>query len=100
MASDPETTKKLVLALIDRLIDLETERIAMAGILQNVKTQYSLPLDWRSEVRSHCYPEEIIRGAAVEKYAQLRQSVFGCASDTQTVSVLELIPKDRAWEMP
>ena len=43
---DPKTPQQLALILLNRLVDLEAERNAMAGILLHVKTQHGEPLDW------------------------------------------------------
>jgi hypothetical protein len=90
------TNKELVLVLLNRLIDLEVERIAMAGLLQLARVpKTGLPLDWHLEVRAT--HDQIFRDIVSGKYVETRQAIQESTPDcSNALSLLEKALKDLA----
>jgi hypothetical protein len=92
--------RELALELLQRLIDLEAERLAMAGILILAKTQDGQPLDWKNIVKSDCGPfgksRDIVRRNFAKLEEQLQSSTPDCAD---ALSLLGSIPSNPIWEL-
>jgi hypothetical protein len=97
-----KTTRELALELVDRLIDLETQRDAAAGLLLFARDKdTNQPLDWRPLVRTHCYDGEIIRGTVAHKYEPLKEYLLASEPDCpEVLSRLLSGPVSPVWERP
>ena len=87
------TNKQLAIVLLNRLIDLDVERIAMANILDFVRDPVSAqPLDWRPTVwASH---DQILRDIVSGKYAETLRAMQDSTSDCpDALSLLESASK-------
>jgi hypothetical protein len=83
--------RELALLLLDRLIDLELERIAMANLLNFARVPESgLPLEWRPMVQaSH---DQMLRDIVSGKYAETRRAILDSTTDCpNALSLLESV---------
>lgn len=102
VAEEPGANRELALELLQRLIDLETERSSMAWILEFAKDpQTQQPVDWRSILRKDFSEGEVIRDGVLERYAQVRKSLLAAKPDCpDALSLLLSVSACRAWEQP
>ena len=82
--------RDLALVLLDRLADFETERIAMANLLDFARyPDTNRPLDWRPMVQAS--RSEKLRGIAYARYAEIERTLQDSTSDCpNALSLLEL----------
>ena len=95
------TNQQIALNLLDRLIQLDAERNAMAGILVHVKTQYNLPLDWQKAVKSECGPLGKAQDDARQTFAKLDSQIRSSdPSSIDGLAILASVPLVPIWEYP
>jgi hypothetical protein len=83
------TNQDRALAILDRLIALDVERIAMASLLDFVRDPATaLPLEWRPRVRAT--HDQILRDIVSGKYVEMRQAIQESTPDClDALSLLE-----------
>lgn len=93
------TNKERILLILNRLIDLDVERIAMANLLKFARDRESrLPLEWRPMVRAN--HDQILRDIVSGKYVEIKQLIQDSTPEcSDALSLLEsalkgLVPID------
>ena len=82
------TQKELALVLFNRLIDLEVEQVAMAGVLDSRLQPDSQIQPWRPKVRT-LRESKTLRDTARAKYEHIEQSLL--ASTDECPGALSLL---------
>jgi hypothetical protein len=95
-----KTNRELAIDLLNRLIDLECERNAMAAILKTVTVGPDhRPIDWKSDVQSLCNVNRTIRDAIDHRYAEIKESLRSSSPDCpDALSLLLRVSVDRVWK--
>ena len=95
-----KTNRDLALDLLDRLIDLECERNAMAAILNTVTVgPERQPLIWKSDIQNHCEDNQPVRDAIAYRYAAIKESLRSSTPDCpNALSLLLKVSVDRVWK--